>query len=182
MLVCTKCKIEKTESEFYKDKRRKNGLRSWCISCQNDDNKKREKNYNQTRKDYRETHKDEYRKLKKDYYIKNRESLLSVNSKWRQTLNGRWSTYRNDAKHRKIKWELTKEEFSSFWNNVCDYCGEQVNGIGIDRVDSKLGYCKTNVVPCCSLCNTIKLNLTYEEFIGQIIKVYENLNLCNIKK
>jgi hypothetical protein len=31
--VCTKCKVEKELTEFHKDKRSKDGLRSKCKSC-----------------------------------------------------------------------------------------------------------------------------------------------------
>ena len=33
MIVCTKCKIEKDESEFYRVKAKRNGRKSWCRSC-----------------------------------------------------------------------------------------------------------------------------------------------------
>lgn len=37
MKTCTKCHIEKDESEFYKNKRTKDGLYSHCKSCKNKD-------------------------------------------------------------------------------------------------------------------------------------------------
>ena len=33
--ICTKCKIEKLKSKFYKYKRNKDGLTSWCKVCKN---------------------------------------------------------------------------------------------------------------------------------------------------
>lgn len=33
MKTCTKCKIEKNESEFYRKKEAKDGLQSWCKEC-----------------------------------------------------------------------------------------------------------------------------------------------------
>ena len=35
MKVCSKCKVEKDESEFYKNKSRKSGLEPWCKTCKN---------------------------------------------------------------------------------------------------------------------------------------------------
>ena len=35
MKVCTKCKVEKELSEFYKDKSKKDGLQSYCKGCNN---------------------------------------------------------------------------------------------------------------------------------------------------
>lgn len=33
MKTCSACKIEKTESEFHKDRKTKSGFRSWCKAC-----------------------------------------------------------------------------------------------------------------------------------------------------
>jgi len=32
-MICTKCNIEKEDYQFYKDKRRKNGIKSICKKC-----------------------------------------------------------------------------------------------------------------------------------------------------
>lgn len=34
-IKCTKCKEYKPSSEFYADKRKRNGLKSWCYRCSN---------------------------------------------------------------------------------------------------------------------------------------------------
>ena len=41
---------------------------------------------------------------------------------------------------------------------------------GIDRVDSNKGYLLDNIVPCCTSCNTLKSNLTLEEFLDKCIR------------
>ena len=182
MITCTKCKDEKDESEFYKDSRRKNGLRSWCISCQKEDNRKREGSYNEMRREYRKNHKEESKSAHREYYKENKEKILSMNRNWRQTTNGRLLSYQISAKKRNVDWQLTKDEFLSFWGKNCHYCGEKIIGIGIDRIDSKNGYNMSNVVPCCYGCNIIKMDYTYQEFIERVIKIYNNLSLCNIMK
>ena len=182
MITCTKCKIEQDESNFYKDKRRVNGLRSWCISCSKEDNRKREPIYNLKRQEYRTSHKEELRKIKKTYYEENKEKILESNRQWRQTINGRLLSYQISAKARNLEWSLTKEDFELLWNNNCHYCGEKINGIGIDRIDSKQGYKINNVVPCCQGCNVLKLDYGYEEFTTRIYKIYNNLKLWNIEK
>lgn len=44
---------------------------------------------------------------------------------------------------------------------------------GIDRVDSTKGYSPDNCVPCCKLCNTMKLSLKKDEFLEHVSKIYE---------
>jgi hypothetical protein len=177
MKTCTKCKIKQDESNFYSDKRRPDGLRCWCKTCQKIDGQKREPNYNETRRKYRLEHKKEFRENKKIYYQNNKEKILADNAKWRQTLNGRFISYITTAKKRNIEWDLTKDEFESYWGKDCYYCGEKINGIGIDRIDSNVGYIKKNIVPCCYQCNIIKMDYTYDEFISKIKKIYNHLNL-----
>lgn len=48
---------------------------------------------------------------------------------------------------------------------------------GLDRIDSKIGYLKDNVVPCCRRCNVSKLDTNYNDFILHIKKMYEHLYL-----
>ena len=177
MKTCTKCKTDKDESEFYSDKRRPDGLRCWCKTCHKLDAVKREPNYNEHRRKYRLEHKDEFREKKKIYYRNNKEQILSGNSKWRQTLNGRLLSYVRAAKQRNIEWKLTKSEFESYWGKNCHYCGEKLDGIGIDRINSNIGYVTENIVPCCYQCNIAKMDYTYDEFIDKIIKIYKNLKL-----
>lgn len=43
----------------------------------------------------------------------------------------------------------------------CTYCGLEVSE-GLDRRDSSLGHHESNVVPCCSVCNGILVDLPLE--------------------
>ena len=67
----------------------------------------------------------------------------------------------------------------------CHYCGtagsikylDKVSGKiyyrnGIDRINSSNGYTLENVVPCCSYCNRMKMDLGYNEFLHLIEKIY----------
>ncbi len=71
MKVCTKCGIEKDESEFGKNKPRKDGLNVWCKSCA---------------KQYREDNKETLKIKRLDYYSKNKKKL-SENKKNRRKQN-----------------------------------------------------------------------------------------------
>lgn len=46
---------------------------------------------------------------------------------------------------------------------------------GIDRIDSKNGYNINNCVPCCRVCNKIKLDLPQDEFLNQVKKIFRNM-------
>lgn len=44
---------------------------------------------------------------------------------------------------------------------------------GVDRVDSSKGYTIDNVVPCCDICNRMKLDKDITEFFDTIKRIYE---------
>ena len=69
MKKCTKCGIEKDESEFYKNKKAKDGLRHWCKAC-----------VSSHMKPYRQVNAERLSAYKKDYCEKNREKIKEI---WR---------------------------------------------------------------------------------------------------
>lgn len=71
---------------------------------------------------------------------------------------------RPNAKNRKYI-KITQQEIQSFTVRVN----------GIDRVDSDKGYELDNCVPCCTMCNWMKMNYTKEEFLDQIRDIYERM-------
>lgn len=173
MKYCPKCQTEKPTSEFYKRKQSKDGLRSYCKLCENLANRKRESEYSDTRKKYRET--ENYKEIKRKYYKNNKQKVLDSNKAWAQSQKGKYFSYKRSAEQRDILWELTESEFLNFWDKSCFYCGDSIKTIGIDRIDSTLSYTLDNCVPCCSVCNKMKLNLTQDKFILQIRKIFKNM-------
>lgn len=92
----------------------------------------------------------------------------------------RFKNYKRNAKNRNLNFELSKEDFINITSQKCYYCGsfssvsptgEQYNGI--DRINSSKGYYKDNIVPCCSICNKMKLDLSQQDFLYQIKKIIE---------
>ena len=94
---------------------------------------------------------------------------------------------KQDAKRRKYKWQLTKEQVQTLTRQPCYYCGEEPNqgnwssipnGVylynGLDRVDNDRGYTIDNVVSCCRNCNVAKGTKTTEEFKLWIRNIYEH--------
>ena len=87
-------------------------------------------------------------------------------------LNRIKNVYKSNAKVRNISWELTDSEFLELVTKSCAYCGHTQEYNGIDRIDSNKGYTVNNCVPCCSWCNTMKLDHTLEEFLQHITNIY----------
>ena len=94
----------------------------------------------------------------------------------RKTPAGKFSEYKGNAHSAGRPFELTFEEFSKFWGQECFYCGDRIETIGLDRVDSSVGYVLKNVVSCCATCNEAKMDKTQEEFIQHCRKVVANLS------
>jgi hypothetical protein len=100
-------------------------------------------------------------------------------------------TYVDRAKEKNLPFELTLEDAIEIFSQNCHYCGaEPVTGKNfkgnnidgefkkntIDRIDSKLGYVKENVVPCCIMCNKSKLNHPVEVFLDWVNRVYKHIS------
>jgi len=98
MKVCSKCKAEKDESLFYKQKAGKDGFDIWCKECKNIYHK----NYVSENKDSinanaRARHlKDPSKSRIKDkkYYEKNTEKCLKQSKEWAEKNKDKFVTYR----------------------------------------------------------------------------------------
>lgn len=101
-----------------------------------------------------------------------------VKRKERQkTIKAKYNNYKSNAKVRFILWDLTEEEFIAFWQLPCTYCGDNIETIGLDRVDNQEGYNMSNVIPCCTRCNRMKSDMGCREFIDHCRKIICNKNL-----
>lgn len=99
----------------------------------------------------------------------------------RKTLR-RFYAYRNQCARRRkgvgISFNLTLQLFLSITSSVCFYCGQlspNKNYCGIDRVDSSIGYEPTNCVPCCKICNKMKLNYSQQFFLAHAEKIHKHM-------
>lgn len=74
------------------------------------------------------------------------------------TAHGRFVAARNIAERRGLEWGLDADEYGRLAVMPCAYCGWPLTptGVGLDRIDSTLGYIPSNVVPCCWECNQAK--------------------------
>ena len=83
---------------------------------------------------------------------------------YRMTLKYRLATYRHSGKD----FNLSEDEFALFWQKPGSYCGSEIATIGIDRVDSSIGYELNNCVSCCYRCNTMKNNQNIDQWYNEM--------------
>lgn len=100
-------------------------------------------------------------KERKKEWQKNRLTLPEPRYRWMVS----------QSRGRKIAWELSFDQFFLLWGKPCEYCGDGIATVGIDRIDSSFGYVEGNVVPCCLGCNYAKLDYSQEDFIARCIRV-----------
>ena len=85
----------------------------------------------------------------------------------RDKVKAKLYNYKRSAKNRGLVFELTDEEVYKILQLSCNYCGIIDNDVlGIDRIDSNIGYTKKNSVPCCEQCNLMKHVRNQTEFIN----------------
>lgn len=93
--------------------------------------------------------------------------------------------YKRNARNRSYEWSIEKEKFREITKQKCFYCGDDPSSKagygrmhgeyaynGLDRIDNKKGYYLNNILPCCSTCNRMKMDTSYEDFLLQIEKIY----------
>jgi len=139
MKICVCCKIEKSFTDFCADKRAKDSLYSYCKVCKAIKVKEKRK--------------------------KNPEKTKEQTKKDNHSISGKYQTYKASAKKRDMVFDLTKEDFKTFWQKPCHYCDSPIEKIGIDRKDNSIGYTLDNCLSCCNICNFGKNIRTYEQYV-----------------
>lgn len=97
------------------------------------------------------------------------------------SFNEVYATYKRSAKIRGLEFNISEDDFKSMTSKNCHYCNTPPsnkmekpnrNGSyvysGLDRVDNSIGYILENVVPCCVTCNSMKMAMSYNEFITHL--------------
>jgi hypothetical protein len=101
---------------------------------------------------------DRIRKYRKEYMDKPRLRFYKMEKRCQQ--NG-------------MIFELTLENYeNNFYKKPCKYCGQEAKGV--DRVDNNKGYLIGNMVPCCWVCNKMKIDHSKEDFIAQCKRIVMN--------
>jgi hypothetical protein len=164
---CSYCQIEKDVTEFGRHRGMKDGLRIYCKECTNA--------FFQTYVKADPTRRKEI--LKRSFQkSKTNEEFIARNRARRQTPKSIFSIYKDAAYVRKLSFDLTLDLFVDWHGKTdCFYCSLHISTIGIDRIDSDKGYTIDNIVPCCKVCNKMKMDLSVAEFKKQIKLIFNNI-------
>jgi hypothetical protein len=164
---CYGCSRELTYKDFHRNKSRIDNCATQCIRCTRARYMKR----------YRTVHREELIQASKNWHIKNRSRDKQYKTLPEQIYQN--YVYRSKTKKKfkelNLKFELTMDEFLTFWAQPCYYCNEPILTISIDRVNSNQGYTLDNCVSCCSKCNTMKMAWSKDESIIHMRKILNHL-------
>ena len=81
MKICTKCKVEKDEDLFSKNRSKKYGLNSCCKKCEKEYKEKNKQKIKESWAKYRESNKDKLRESSLKYSENNKEKIKESNAK-----------------------------------------------------------------------------------------------------
>ena len=119
----------------------------------------------------------------KNWRDRNPEKMEEANKKRRESLEAHYKIYQRSARLKKLKFELSEEEFKALVSNPCYYCDivDEKGFNGIDRMNQSVGYIQSNLsisdglttersqvgncVSCCAMCNWLKGSLDSATFI-----------------
>lgn len=197
--VCSTCKRELRFDRFTNDSTTKTGLSALCKDCQKEQRKRRKqkidkwfednqdyvkeyqqeysRNHSEEKRAYNQSNKEHLKQKRKEYDQQNIDKVKEQRKRYRKYLKARYKKYELGAKKRNFPFELSLKEFDTITKMPCEYCGEysdELNGVkfnGIDRINSSDGYTYTNCVPCCEMCNRMKLDYDLQDWMDHMKKI-----------
>lgn len=193
---CNSCLSDKPLEEFNRSSRYKDGRLAFCKKCRKEYDENRIKKTEEitgtvTNKKCGECH-----ILKPvNEFSKNRGTRDGYNrlckSCWRKiygtldSLTKRYDRWKAVAKHRGIEFSLSLEDVKKL-PLKCYYTGIDltvepncINTVSLDRVDSNSSYINGNVVLCCYIVNTMKTDLSHEDFVDMCRRVVTKHDLTH---
>src|SRR3990167_8069720 len=97
---------------------------------------------------YNRIHVKRLSQYRKKYREKNKDKARKQIAQWSKTPKGCFSHYKCRAKYRGKLFKISFEDFNTFWQQPCSYCGASIATIGLDRMDNQKGYLIGNFTPC----------------------------------
>lgn len=109
-----------------------------------------------------------------------RERVRKKRTRKRYKVNEYFYRYKRTDNDKNRENDLDKEFLSNAMKSICFYC-EDIERIGLDRINNNIGHLKNNVVPCCYSCNVLRSNEFFHEemiLMGKVLKtIKENRKL-----
>ena len=93
----------------------------------------------------------------------------------------KWKILLKNAEKRDIDVDISYKDFLGFKNKPCEYCGEKLDAIRVDRVDGNKSYKIGNIVSCCADCNFMKNSMNIMDFLCKVEKIYLHQNTRKIE-
>ncbi|PIT88786.1 MAG: hypothetical protein COU29_00180 [Candidatus Magasanikbacteria bacterium CG10_big_fil_rev_8_21_14_0_10_36_32] len=196
--VCAACGKEQAIDNFSVDRSENDGRSRVCKKCNKESCKKYvQSNYKKNKEKLNNGTLDEPTKVKKCRICKKNKATIS--SLWprdfsrrdgfntackvcvaikQQRPNEVLAKMKQNAKKRGLEFHLSIEDLNKYWGKPCYYCNQKTIG-WLDRIDSSKGYELSNVVPCCGICNTMKLDLPEDKFYSHMKLILENIKQRN---
>lgn len=120
------------------------------------------------------------RKLKRQYHRRCKEEgevfrqkYRVINRVYQRSLKGRLIDAKKRAARKGLEFNLSLDEYTRVLSdNCCIYCNGPLpnGGVALDRIDSKKGYIRGNVVACCWPCNSARSDhFSHAEFVAIIL-------------
>lgn len=119
-----------------------------------------------------------------------RTKMLAVKNSKFTIVKALIRNYKRSATLRNFSWDISDNFTEILIFSNCHYCGSppckqgkifntktkvwrdtDIYTNGIDRVNNDLGYTKINCVPCCTICNYAKRDMSYEDFIRYLHRI-----------
>ncbi len=128
-------------------------------------------------------------------FLKNNKNVIDCGCSLKEKLAekshpayGLYKTYRTSASTRDLSFDLPFEIFTYITSDNCFYCNKVPSKIckngykynGVDRIKNDIGYEFQNVITCCTICNKMKSDKTYEEFLEHIYKVFNHYSTIDL--
>lgn len=159
---CKRCGTKK--SDEFETPRKLN-----CIKCKSE---VYQKAIEKAKHQYRENP-DRRRKAKESAYKSRNNNIYQY----------KYTQAKNRAQRKNIEFDITAEfiaELHKAQNYLCRYSKLYIKReFAVDRIDSKKGYTRDNVVLVNNAVNSAKNNMIFDEYIYMIKKLYEN-GVCKI--
>jgi len=120
---------------------------------------------------------DHQAEIMKRWRANNAEHHRQYMRDYAKSVPGKISSVKSGAKTRGIFFNEQDEEiFSEIITRSCWYCDESPTGVnGLDRIDSNLGYMRSNVAACCSTCNFMKRTMSVSDFLEKVSNIAQHV-------